>query len=106
MSVQSDLFDYVPAPPRKRIAYQQTSREAYADFASITGKLDLDIIRVIREAGPAGIICEHIETALGRKHAAVSGNLRHLAENGHVKHNGLYGKTSSNRRAMCWVLTR
>lgn len=97
--------DVPRAAGRKRIAYKHTSREAYEGFMPVSGELDLAIIAAIREAGPGGIICEHIERAIGRKHQAVSGNLRHLVERGHVKHNGQYGKTASNRKAMKWVLT-
>lgn len=89
---------------RKRIAYKHTSREAYEGFMPVSGELDLAIIAAIRDAGPDGIICEQIERVIGRKHQAVSGNLRHLVERGHVKHNGQYGKTASNRKAMKWVL--
>lgn len=90
MSAQFDGFDR--RPPREEP----------------DGELDRLIIRAIRNAGRAGIIDEHIEKAIGRKHQSVSGNRRHLVERGYVKHNGKYDKTSGKwgRDAKRWVLTR
>lgn len=109
MSDQFALFDDdVAERPKKkrrpRIAYKQTSREAFHSFATISGELDRAILETIRDAPVNGIICEHIERAIGRKHQAVSGNLRHLVERKLVKHSGDYGRTQSGRKAMKWII--
>jgi DNA-binding PadR family transcriptional regulator len=103
--VADDLFTY--SPPAAR-SYQETSREALQKSKRHKGDLDLAIMRAIAAnaaAGGDGIICEAIEIFVGKKHQAVSGNLRHLVEDGFVKFTGRHGKTSSNRKAMKWALT-
>lgn len=83
--------------------YKETSREALEEFQPVSPTLDDLILGEIEASGSVGITCEGIELRLGRKHQAVSGNLRHLVERGLVKHSGEYGRTSSNRRAMLWI---
>jgi hypothetical protein len=99
MNRQADLFR-----SRSPATYRQTSRAAFRSFASISGDLDRLILGAIADAGDGGIICQDIETKICRSHQAVSGNLRHLAESGHVRDSGMKGKTSSNRSAIKWVL--
>lgn len=84
--------------------YRDTSREAWKRFEVISGEIDRGIIDAIRTASASGITCEAIELQIGRKHQAVSGNLRHLVEKGLVKFSGEYGLTTSGRRAMKWIL--
>lgn len=114
MSGQFDLFGDKPRrQSRKRSAYQQTSREAFEPYrAEVQADrieprtLDFDIALALYAAGPEGMICEAIEIKIDRSHQAVSGNLRHLVERGFVRHNGQKGKTSRNRSAMKWALTK
>lgn len=85
--------------------YQPTSREAWKHFLlSASPRLDDMIIAYLRYRGADGAVCEEIETALERKHQAVSGNLRRLVKIGAVEHNGELGKTTSGRSAMKWVI--
>lgn len=84
--------------------YRDTSRLAWEQFAPASPTLDQKIIAALKAAGPEGIICEDIEIAIGGKHQAVSGNLRHLAEDGRVEWTGGTGVTSSGRKAMLWAL--
>ena len=87
--------------------HRHTSREAYDSMAgALSGALDIRIMRQLRRHTPAGgVICEHIETALGRKHQSVSGNLRHLVEGGLAAATSNHGTTSSGRRAIKWIIT-
>jgi|GEM_PF-5572219 len=92
---------------KKPIAYRETSRESFQ--GTKLGALDSLIVAAIRAAGPAGIICEGIEKKIDRKHQSVAGNLRHLVERGIVRARTAgdasdFGKTSSGRRAIKWVL--
>ena len=80
--------------------YQDTSGEAYADFAPFSGTLDARILKALLKFGP--LICQDIEKRLARSHQAVSGNLRHLVERGLVEDSGGYGRTTSGRRAIKW----
>ena len=77
---------------------RDTSRDAYQRRP---GSLDDLILAHLRRA-PA--TCEEIELATGRKHAAVSGNLRHLVEAGLVEPTAERRPTSSNRKAIVWRL--
>lgn len=83
--------------------YQPTSREAYDSMKPISGKLDMEIMRAL-EDHPEGITCQDIEDYIRRDHQAVSGNLRHLVENGHAKASGRFGQTRSGRRAILWIV--
>jgi predicted transcriptional regulator len=96
---QTDLFR-----PRSPIAYQETSRAAYRAIKPVSGDLDKLIVAAIADAGKDGIICQDIETKINRSHQAVSGNLRHLVEDGVVEDSGKKGLTSSNRKAIKWIL--
>jgi predicted transcriptional regulator len=84
--------------------YQPTSRDAWRDFLPASASLDRAIMEAINDAGDDGLTCQEIEEKIGRSHQAVSGNLRHLVEKGVAKHGGAYGKTTSGRRAMKWVV--
>jgi hypothetical protein len=97
-----DLFSHAD---RRRVLYQETSREAWEGFKYISGELDRLILEEIRKAGAAGITCQAIELEIDRSHQAVSGNLRHLVEDGYVEWSELYGLTTSNCRAKKWRLT-
>jgi hypothetical protein len=66
--------------------------------------LDHDILTVLHQH-PDGIICEHVEDQLGRKHQAVSGNMTHLIERGYIQASSSFGRTRSNRKAIKWLLT-
>lgn len=84
--------------------YRETSRLAWRSFVPLSATLDRDIMVALVNAGDEGLICQEIEARIGRSHQSVSGNLRHLAERGLVRHNGKHGLTTSNRRAMKWVV--
>lgn len=84
------------------INYQDTSRAAYESFAPISGRLDGLIVATLREHG--ALTCEQIERNISRSHQAVSGNLRHLVEKGHVIKSGDFGLTRSGRKAIKWKL--
>lgn len=86
------------------IAYQETSRMAWRSFLPVSAKLDRVIMLAIELAGPEGITCEAIEHVTNRKHASVSGNLRHLAEKGFVRNTGRRGTISTKRSAILWAL--
>lgn len=85
--------------PRKRPRMQGTSLDAYRIKPE---SLDGMILHHLGTKGPS--TCEEIETALGRKHAAVSGNLRHLVEDQLVHATPLRRKTVSGRNAIVWRL--
>ena len=89
-------------------SYRHTSREAFDSMSGkLSGQLDIYIMRQLKRHTPVGgIICEDIEKAIGRKHQAVSGNLRHLVEAGLAEATGNHGRTSSGRRAIKWAITR
>jgi len=85
-----------------RIAYRETSRVAWRQSVSSSGSLDYAIMEAIEAAGRDGIICDDIERAIGREHASVSGNLRHLVERKLVEPSGQHGLTPRRRKAMKW----
>jgi predicted transcriptional regulator len=87
--------------------YRRTSRQAWDSMdGKLSGELDLAILRQLRKHTPVGgVICERIEKAIGRKHQAVSGNLRHLVEDGFARATEGRGLTSSQRKAIKWVIT-
>lgn len=89
----------------RRIAYRDTSREAYDRIKPVSGEIDLAIMAALR-AHPAGITCEAIEAFTDRNHQTVSGNLRHLVERGFVVASGDYGQTKSGRRAILWIVNK
>jgi predicted ArsR family transcriptional regulator len=82
--------------------YRETSREAWAGFQPLSPKLDDQILAALKHVGRA--TCQEIEEAIGRDHQSVSGNLRHLVEDGKVRASGEFGKTRSGRRAIRWEL--
>lgn len=88
----------------KPIAYRETSRKAWREHKR--GELDRLILETIEAAGDAGIICADIEQTIGREHQAVSGNLRHLAEDGLVESTGTHGLTPRGRKAIKWRIAR
>ena len=86
--------------------YRRTSREAWDSIeGKVSGALDLAILGQLQKHQPVGVICEKIEKAIGRKHQAVSGNLRHLVEGGYAAPTEGRGLTSSGRRAIKWKIT-
>ena len=99
----TDLLAWADERPR---VYRDTSKDAWESFLPVSAELDRAIMRELDSAGADGLICEQIETQLNRKHSAVSGNLRHLVENGFVHPTKLRGLTSSNRKAIKWVASR
>lgn len=87
------------------IAYQQTSREAWESILPVSAMLNRDIMTALSEAAQDGrgpLTCQQIEGALKREHQSVSGNLRHLVEDGLVEKSGLFSETRSGRRAIRW----
>lgn len=102
MSAQPSLFDLPPLP--RKVAYRETSREAWRSHVSQSAELDYAIMEAI-SAEAEGIICHAIEEKIGRSHQSVSGNLRHLVERGLVEPGG-HGITSSGRKAIKWRLKR
>lgn len=90
------------------IAYQQTSREAWDSMVPVTAHLNRQIMGALSAAARDGrgpLTCQAVEEAIGRDHQAVSGNLRHLVEDGLVEASGEYGTTRSGRRAIRWRIT-
>ena len=89
------------------MVYPDTSRSAWEMWggSEVSGELDRRIMQVIAEHHPHGIICEHIEVAIGAKHQSVSGNLCHLKEKGFAVDSGRRGLTRSGREAIMWVLS-
>ena len=85
--------------------YQETSKEALTSFKPVSGQLDKEIMQALRHH-PDGITCQAIEDYIKRDHQAVSGNLRHLVENGHAEASGRFGKTRSGRKAILWIVAR
>ena len=81
------------------IAYRETSREAWESMIPIAAELDHAIMTALK-TGPT--ICQDIEATIERSHQSVSGNLRHLVENGYVEPSGEFGQTQSGRRAIKW----
>jgi len=84
------------------VIYQSTSREAFERIKPVSGFLDSEIMRALRDH-PDGITCQAIEAYIGRDHQAVSGNLRHLVERGYAAASGRFGLTKSGRKAILWV---
>jgi len=84
------------------VKYQPTSREAWRAFIPVAAELDRAICEYLHRNGPS--TCQDIELALDRSHQSVSGNLRHLVENGLVEASGDFGKTKSGRRANLWQI--
>lgn len=82
------------------IAYRETSREAWESMIPLNAELDHAIMSALAEAEP--MICQAIEAAIERSHQSVSGNLRHLVENGLAEPSGEFGVTESGRRAIKW----
>lgn len=82
--------------------YQHTSAEAWKNFQPHSHTLDSLILQAIKDEGR--ITCERIEELIDRSHQAVSGNLRHLVEDGYVRASGEYGKTKTGRKAILWEL--
>ena len=72
----------------------------------VTAELDRSIMAALDGAQSEGLICQQIESVLKREHQSVSGNLRHLVEDGLVKATKLRGKTRSGRNAIKWVALR
>jgi predicted transcriptional regulator len=84
--------------------YQETSREAWRSFIPHSAQLDTQIMEAVEAAGAGGIMCQEIEAASGRSHQAVSANLSRLAARGFVVPTGSFGKTSSGRKAIKWMV--
>ncbi|MBO4228493.1 hypothetical protein [Bradyrhizobium neotropicale] len=89
---------------KPKITYRATSRDAWRSFLPISRELDRLIMEALSESGDDGLICQEIETRICRSHQAVSGNLRHLVEDGLVRASGQNGKTTAGRRAIKWVV--
>ena len=85
--------------------YQDTSRDAFQEFKPVSGRLNQEIMRALRDH-PDGITCQAIEVYIRRDHQAVSANLRHLVEKGHAEASGRYGTTRSGRKAILWVVAK
>jgi predicted transcriptional regulator len=83
--------------------YQQTSRDAFESFRLHASDITLDeqILSALSWSG--GATCQAVEEAIKRDHQSVSGNMRHLVENGFVRPSGRYGKTRSGRKAIIWA---
>lgn len=84
--------------------YQDTSRDAWRQFAGDSASVDDKIMAVIRAAGEAGCSCLHVERCTGIAHQTASGNLRHLVEAGRVVDTGREGRTEKGRRVKLWRL--
>ena len=91
-------------PPKKKIHYQETSREAWKSWRDIpSDTLDGQILAVLFES--KGLACWEIEQVIGNTHQAVSGNLRHLVEKGFVRDSGRKGRSESGKRTVIiWEL--
>lgn len=86
--------------------YRDTSREAWnaikATLASAT--VDQKIVALLNAYEP-GLTHDRMEELTGISHQTLSGNCRHLVEDGLVASSGRSGETRSGRRAILWVST-
>src|SRR3546814_10150306 len=82
---------------------QETSVEAWRSFLPVSAELDREIMAALHRSGGDGLICQEIEEEIDRLHQAVSGNLRHLVEQGLVKRPCMPARTQSGRRALTGV---
>jgi len=87
------------------MVYQQTSRDAWRQFAADSATVDEKILAVIRAEGEA--TCDRIEACTGLSHQTVSGNMRHLAERTLIERTGRKAPTRKGRtQAMLWRLVK
>lgn len=96
--------DFSRRPARRMktpIAYQETSREAWERVKA--GSLDEKILAELEARGIEGAMCWQIEKAIGGSHQSVSGNLRHLVEDGAAFRLDKKGKTPTGRSAFYWI---
>jgi hypothetical protein len=104
---QPDLF---AAPPARHIStpinYQDTSGLAYASMRGIgNDTVNHEILMAYYNHGP--LTDQQVEELLRKpeKHSTISGNRRHLVENGFVVYHDEEGLTRAGRKAIRWTLT-
>ena len=87
-----------------RVQTRTMSREAARSIEDVSGRLRMQIFNYIASRGVLGATCDEVEGALCMKHQTASARVHELMKSGHIIDSSQRRLTTSNRRAIVWVI--
>lgn len=100
MTYQHDLFSDGPQPFEGKT---DTSREAAAFVAPLTGNLRIKVLNFIKKRGDLGATLHEIADGTGLSLQTVCARRKELEEMGFVKDSGSRRKNPSGRTGIIWI---
>jgi hypothetical protein len=100
-ALERDLPLWMDLPPHSN---RTTSLDAAVEVRPHCGRMEAEVLAVIRVAGSFGATDWEIEQKTGYRHQTASARRRGLVLRGLIREAGKYRITESGRRAIVWII--